>query len=273
MKPGLLALDFDGVVCDGIREMCDSAWLALVKIVDGHGTSRSTVTAPSAEPGAELRARFAALRPAIETGWEMVALLGVLTERPASGDAALREHAQWAAVRDAYVKAHGLSTKTVAETFDDARLRWMEKDEHAWLERHEFYGDMAAWLARILAGGQLVYVISTKRKRFVESLLTWQKIALPSERIIGRAEPKREKWDVLKERAAAHGVAARDVWFVEDRLQTLLDMRRHAADFDARLFLAEWGYIFRDRDPAAARAAGIPVLTLAQATGPFDGWQ
>ena len=26
MKPGLLALDFDGVVCDGIAEMVESLW-------------------------------------------------------------------------------------------------------------------------------------------------------------------------------------------------------------------------------------------------------
>jgi hypothetical protein len=50
-------------------------------------------------------------------------------------------------------------------------------------------------------------------------------------------------------------------------------MRRHAPDLStARLFLAGWGYIFQERDPDASRAAGIPVLSLAQATGPFGGW-
>jgi hypothetical protein len=51
------------------------------------------------------------------------------------------------------------------------------------------------------------------------------------------------------------------------------DLRRHAPDFGAaRLFLADWGYVFRDRDPDAARSARIPVLSLAQMTGPFEGW-
>jgi len=272
MKPGLLALDFDGVVCDGVNEMCDSAHLALVKTFDGHVPSRSTSTAPSPDPGTELRARFAALRPAIETGWEMVTLLGVLMERPASGDAELREHAQWAKVRDEYVRMHGLVQRTVAETFDNARTAWMAKDERAWLERHRFYDGIAPWLKRLIAEGQLVYIISTKNKRFVDSLLAWQQVSLPSERVIGRAEPKREKWEVLKDLAASHGVAAPDVWFVEDRLQTLLDMRRHATEFPARVFLVDWGYVFPERDPAAARAAGIPVLSLRQATGPFEGW-
>src|SRR5262249_55608497 len=34
---------------------------------------------------------------------------------------------------------------------------------------------------------------------------------------------------------------------------------------------ASWGYVF-PRDIAEARAAGIPVLTLAQASGPFAAW-
>ena len=91
--------------------------------------------------------------------------------------------------------------------------------------------------------------------------------------MIGRAEPKREKWDVLRGLAASHRLRTDDVWFVEDRLATLLDLRRHAQDFaNARLFLADWGYVFRDRDPDAARAAGIPVLSLSQMTGSFEGW-
>ena len=32
MTPGLLALDFDGVVCDGIDEMVESAWRTLVEV-------------------------------------------------------------------------------------------------------------------------------------------------------------------------------------------------------------------------------------------------
>jgi hypothetical protein len=117
-------------------------------------------------------------------------------------------------------------------------------------------------------------VLSTKGKPFLDALLAANHVPLPSDCVIGKAEPKREKWDVLRALAASHGVAPADLWFVEDRLATLRDFRRHAPDLtDARLFLADWGYIFRDRDPDAARAAGIPVLSLAQATGPFAGWR
>ncbi len=179
----------------------------------------------------------------------------------------------WAEARDVYIRSHALERPRLAAALDGVRDRWLKEDPRGWLARHRFYDGIAAWLSRLVAERRLVYVLSTKGKPFLDALLAAHDVRLPSARVIGKAEPKREKWDVLRELAASHGVEVGDVWFVEDRLATLLDMRRHAPDLAAaRLFLADWGYVFRDRDPAAARAAGIPVLTLAQATGGFDGW-
>jgi len=262
MTPGLLVLDFDGVVCDGMGEFFESAARALTE-VGGKPIARSS----------GLQARFAALRPVVESGWEMVVLVGVLAESDGSGDTALRDGPAWAHARDAYVRAHGFERVRLTEALDTTREEWLARDERGWLAAHRFYDGMAAWLQRLIADGQLFYILSTKDKRFLERLLLAHKVPLRGDRIIGKAEPKREKWDVLRELAGAHGVTPGTAWFVEDRLATLVDMRRHAPDLaGARLFLADWGYIFRDRDPAAARAAGMAVLSLAQATGPFDGW-
>jgi phosphoglycolate phosphatase-like HAD superfamily hydrolase len=262
MTPGLLVLDFDGVVCDGMGEFFESSARALAD-VRGKPVARS----------AELQARFAALRPVVESGWEMVVLCGVLTESDGGDDAKLRDPAGWAAARDAYVRAHGLERLRLTTALDTSRDRWLAQDERGWLAAHRFFEGVAEWLQRLIAAGQLFYILSTKDKRFLDRLVLAHRVPLRSDRIIGKAEPKREKWDVLRELASAHGLSAPDVWFVEDRLATLVDMRRHAPDLStARLFLAGWGYIFQERDPDASRAAGIPVLSLAQATGPFGGW-
>ena len=57
MTPGLLVLDFDGVVCDGMGEFFESAARALTE-VGGKPIARSS----------GLQARFAALRPVVESG-------------------------------------------------------------------------------------------------------------------------------------------------------------------------------------------------------------
>ncbi len=85
MTPRLLVLDFDGVVCDGIDEMAESSWRALAEV-----TGRELPAARRAE----LQQRFATLRPVVESGWEMVALVGVLSERASATDAALHDGAQ-----------------------------------------------------------------------------------------------------------------------------------------------------------------------------------
>jgi phosphoglycolate phosphatase-like HAD superfamily hydrolase len=259
VTPRLLALDFDGVVCDGMDEFFESSRRALVDV-----TGR--------EVPKGLRDRFAALRPIVESGWEMVVLVGALSERPAAADAELGDSRRWAAARDAYLGQHGLDRPGLTIALDAVRERWLAQDRGGWLEQHRFYPGVASWMTRLAADGQLLYVLSTKGKPFLDALLAWQGVRLPPERVIGKAEPKREKWEVLRELAASHGVAAGDLWFVEDRLPTLLDFRHDADDFAARLFLADWGYIFPDRDPGAARAAGLPVLSLAQMTGPFERW-
>ncbi|HEV8143409.1 MAG TPA: HAD family hydrolase, partial [Methylomirabilota bacterium] len=109
MTPGLLALDFDGVVCDGIDEMVESSWRTLEEVRARPIPSSRRV---------ELHARFADLRPAIESGWEMVVLLGVLSENPAVEDVGLRDGTRWVKVRDGYLRAHTLTPAPIATAFD-----------------------------------------------------------------------------------------------------------------------------------------------------------
>jgi phosphoglycolate phosphatase-like HAD superfamily hydrolase len=264
VTPGLLVLDFDGVVCDGMDEFFETSSRTLAELT-GQPLPESR--------RAELRARFAALRPIVESGWEMAVLLGVLADGAPADDAALREPERWADARDAYLRTHALPRANVAAAFDDVRVRWIDRDLPDWLGHHRFYPGVAAWLTGLAAARFPVYVLSTKGKPFLDALLAAHGVPLPSERVIGKAEPRRDKWDVLRDLAAEHAVPIADLWFVEDRLPTLLDLRRRAPDLaTARLFLADWGYVFPDQDTAAARAAGIPVLTLDRVTGPFPLW-
>jgi hypothetical protein len=62
------------------------------------------------------------------------------------------------------------------------------------------------------------------------------------------------------------------LWFVEDRLETLLCVRRHRDLDDVRTFLATWGYnTVRTRDVARA-SPGIELLSLSEFAGGFSRW-
>ena len=264
-RPALLVLDFDGVVCDGMEEFFESSWRGWqsLKIQELPLSRRS-----------ELHDRFARLRPVVEAGWEMVLLMGILATTPPTQDAALQDHEHWARTRDAFRRACGQPQETLFAALEGARDAWVASDRDGWLRCHRFYPGIADWLRRLVGQGPPVYILSTKHKRFLDDLISWQGVPLPDERVMGRATPRKAKWDVIREVAARHGLptGGAGVWFVEDRLETLLEFRSAAADLGAaRLFLAEWGYVF-PRDVARAHTLGVASLALAAATGPFEGW-
>jgi len=102
--PRVLALDFDGVICDGMPEYFESSLRA-------HRLSFGETPDPGGRE--ELFGRFKVLRPAVETGWEMVVLVDMLTERDPSGDRELRE--RWASVRDGWVSRKAIEPKKLAD--------------------------------------------------------------------------------------------------------------------------------------------------------------
>ncbi len=263
--PDLLVLDFDGVVCDGMEEFFESAWRAWQRL-DGDRL-------PVARRG-ELGARFAKLRPVVEAGWEMALLPALLATTDSSRDAELADAARWPAIRDAWVRDQSIAPQRLADALDAARDAWRCEDHDGWLRRHRFYPGITDWLTDLVARGPLLYILSTKDKRFLDDLFVWQNVPLPTDRIVGKATPRRAKWEVIEELVARHTLprGGAGVWFVEDRLATLIDVQSAAPHLGAaRLFLAEWGYVFPD-DGDRARAHAITPLTLVQAVGPFEGW-
>ncbi len=66
--PTILALDFDGVICDGLIEYFQTAWRTYCQIWKPVETV----------PDPDLALSFYRVRPAIETGWEMPLLIRAL---------------------------------------------------------------------------------------------------------------------------------------------------------------------------------------------------
>jgi len=98
--PDILALDFDGVLCDGMGEYFE--------------TSRRTYAKAWPEappPGEDLLPAFRRLRPVIMTGWEMPLLLRAIGQRRSESDI-LRD---WADVRDEEVASGPRSRDQLAQ--------------------------------------------------------------------------------------------------------------------------------------------------------------
>jgi phosphoglycolate phosphatase-like HAD superfamily hydrolase len=262
--PVILALDFDGVVCDGRPEYFETAWQAYVAA----WPQPLTTTRPAA-----VAERFSALRPLIESGWEMPLMIHALL---AGVDArALESRHGWLETAPGLMKSAGVSAEVLGRALNRVRDEWFARDPADWLSHHRFYPGVAARLVSLLDGPTQAVIVTTKTERFARSLLIGADPRLSALSVIGR-EPGQPvpKPAILRRLADGHGLGAdaAGVWFVEDMLETLEATAKRADVGGVRLFLADWGYN-TPADRARVAAGGrIALLSLQRFAAPLDDW-
>jgi phosphoglycolate phosphatase-like HAD superfamily hydrolase len=262
--PALLALDFDSVVCDGRSEYFETAWQAYVAawprpLTQGRPTA--------------IAERFSALRPLIESGWEMPLLVHALL---AGTDAsALKDRHGWLRAAPALLKDAGVTPEALGRALNRVRDEWFARDPAGWLSHHRFYPNVVPTLLARLTGPTRLVIVTTKAERFVRALLAGPHPRLSAVRVIGR-EPGRPvpKPDILRRLADEQelGSEAAGVWFVEDMIETLEATASRADLAGARLFLAAWGYNTADDRARVTRGGRITLLSPEQFARPLDDW-
>ena len=257
--PKMLALDFDGVICNSVYEGLLSAWRVL----------RDLGAAPGDGPSPEVKATYARLRPALEIGWEFpVMLLAVLDGVPE--DALLPEfQTKWCRQ---VLEKHRLDRKDLTRRFDATRDVWIGSDLDGWLGVQHFYAGIAARLRALSGSPVQVFVITTKEGKYAQLLLERNGVSLPADRVWGK-ERARPKADLLKTLHRDMAVPTRDIWFVEDRLKTLQSVERQADLGEVSLFLATWGYNTPAEQAEAGADPRIHPLTLAQFCADLPAWR
>jgi phosphoglycolate phosphatase-like HAD superfamily hydrolase len=259
--PDVLALDFDGVLCDGMREYFEAS-----------RRTHARVWPEEPGPSDTLFTIFARLRPVIMTGWEMPILLRALTggwreQNIATG---------WVRVRDELVAtAPGLRGPALVEaltrTLDNVRRDWIAADPGGWLESNAPYCSLTELRAIVGAPGEAV-LVTTKEGEFAKRILDQWGVRLAG---IEGKESGTHKCENLRALITA-GTKVRGrrprLWFVEDRLETLQHVTTHQDLADVQLFLAAWGYNTPETRAIAGRDARIHVLALDRFRLGPDTW-
>jgi len=258
--PTLLALDFDGVLCDGLVEYFQTAWVAYCKLFDVTDT----------QPPTGLAERFYPLRPVIETGWEMPLLIRALQQ--GVEDAAVLDH--WSSIVQDMLQDTGLDREDAMAQVDGTRDRWIQTDLDGWLSLHRFYPGVIEWLQGAIAAGVYPTIISTKEGRFIRSLLGQAGVELSPTQIIGKEiqQPKTKTLHQLLLSPPAEVGASPHIWFIEDRFKTLEKVTAHPDLTEVRLFLADWGYNTPSEKDQARRDSRIHLLSLSQLVREFSAW-
>jgi len=259
-NPDSIALDFDGVLCNGLAEYFQTAWKTYQRYWD----------LPPSLPTASVQARFVRLRPVIEIGWEMPVLVKALE----LGIAEAEILQNWVAVRDRLVADEKIDPPHLALALDTLRDEWITQDLASWLALHEFYPGVVDRLHQWEALGVDWWVITTKEGRFAQRLLAQAGLELNADRLFGK-EVARPKYQTLRklrhDRKVGHRL--RHIWFVEDRLKTLEAIEREPDLDDIGLFFADWGYSTpREQTSVQLNSSRIRSLSLTQFCGELPGW-
>ena len=255
--PNIIALDFDGVLCNGLIEYFQTAW-----------RTYSQIWQLSDEiPSNDLVEKFYRLRPVIEIGWEMPVLIRALIL--GIGEEAIFQ--EWQAIAEKIIFEENLAGAEISGCLDRTRDEWIAKDLEGWLSLHQFYPGVVERLRELMVSEVKPVIVTTKEGRFVRSLLEKEGVNLPEVDIIGK-ESKCRKYETLRILLAELG-AGTTIWFVEDRLKTLLSVQKQLDLKEVELFLADWGYNTQKERDSVAQYPPIHLLSSAQFCQDFSKWK
>lgn len=253
----LLALDFDGVLCDGMLEYWEVSWRTYCKF-----WLNSEIAAPT-----DIAPTFYQLRPVVETGWEMPVLVKAILD----GFSTSEILTNWSTIAEQIIANSSTNPHQLSTGLDAIRDRWIERDLNSWLALHRFYPGVIPRLQQLVKESTLCFIITTKEARFTAQLLADAGIDFPRDRIFGK-EVKCPKYQTLQELAEKYQVDFSHIHFVEDRLKTLISVKDQIHLSSVNLYLADWGYNTASDRAIADRDPRIHLLSLEQFANAVSSW-
>jgi len=234
----MLAVDFDGVVCDALVECAAVTWFAphpevdvadqpIERLIGDIPPSFRDVFATVRNYSRLLDHFMVALYPAAEQVVDQVSFDAAFAAIPPAQLTHLVTNA--GAIRD----------------------RWRTTQTERWLDLHTLYPGIDTLLRR--HAGKVV-VVTAKDETSVWDILGHHRLADTVSDVVGECA---DKPTALRQLSARHGVDLTEVTFIDDNVSNA----RRVGAIGARAYWARWGY-HTPEHAARAHAAGLPPLDL-----------
>ncbi len=229
-KKKILFLDFDGVLCDSAGETGRCAWLA-GSIVWENWRGEDV-------PKIYLN-KFKKLRPLIETGYQSIALMKLISENYT--ETFIKQ--QFHFMMEQVFTSISLNKKALINLFEKIRYDWMKVNPENWLSWHKLYSCSKDIIKAGKDYYKEVYIVSTKHKKFIEKILNFFEIDFEPGNILG-IESGKNKIEIVENILAQIKKSPKDSILIDDYIDTLYSFAAHDSLKEMKLYLASWGYIF-----------------------------
>jgi hypothetical protein len=256
----VLALDFDGVVCDSEPESSISGWK--------HAVALWPEVFDDETQYARVLEGLKRTRPVVETGFENTLLARCILEETHSTDDIIND---WGAIMPTLMERWALDRAEMVRGYGAIRDDWMAADLESWLEPNLIYPGVGEAVRLAETSPDVsVFVVTTKQARFASAIMSRKaNIDIPSERLFSQTVSGVPKTEVLLALQADAAPGARLV-FVEDKMSTLETVCARDGLEKWELFLVDWGYNTeeeRARARANPRIRVVDVETFAETLG------
>ena len=262
MNTNVIALDFDGVICDSAAECVVSAYGAYVEARGGRFDPMASDTPDYFRDG------FYRMRPLIRDGRDYVMIMHLLDIGVEIGSQEEFDRALETRLPD-LLGLFGVEDGPGLEAaFQNYRAGFRARDQVGWMDRNPLYDGMAEALSRRRGNLDGVFVTTSKPSAVAQEILEHNGFHLPEGHVlgkdmVGRSPDKNVHMRLVTE---ATGLSYSDIHFVDDQVAHL----ESAMKLGVNCCLASYGYT-TEKQVAKAQGLGIRVLEEAELAGWMGG--
>lgn len=258
MAAHILALDFDGVICDSAGECLFTSYSYYAPIA-------GLAPAPHLDEISEsLRKKFYRIRPFIRDGKDYMLILyfitkGIPIEIQEDFDQGSLEH-----LNRVCQEVGAADAKELEEFFQRQRRDIRARDETAWLGLNPLYRKLEEGLLACQDLFDQIYVTTSKPTDAVVKILAHHRIPLPENHIYGydKVQKDRGKNGHLNKVRELTKAPFEKIHLVDDQISHL----KAARQLGANCYHAGWGYT-TEQQQEEANAAGITSLNQETMAG------
>ncbi len=240
----IYAFDFDGVICDSAVETSITGWKAARGIWEDMNTSP-----PLLLPSQNQIDQFKEVRPLLETGYEAILIMRLLHLGKQVNELC-KDYEQ---IINDLVQREDLQPESLKTLFGETRDYWIRTNEQEWLAMNPLFPTVTNKLGTL---PNTPTIITTKQERFVSLILQSNGIQLEQDKIFGmdRQMSKQESLLMLIDKHPNQKIV-----FIEDRVQTLIEILQNSKLSTITLQLVSWGYNTKEQR-VLAHDHGIEVI-------------
>lgn len=245
----LLALDFDGVIVDSIKECLVNGLNAYTRFAGGTPVERYK--------DFDIRWLTAArrLRNFIRNGEDYVFIAHAL-----AGDEKIENQAAF----DAFLEQNQALRGIFIDLMFQQRLDFSARTPLLWATLNPLYAGMLSFLQNYPAKDNL-FIITSKKLLFVEKILTAYQLVLPQPNVMDTSGAGKRQ--LIEQILQTRNLNPHNFYFIDDQIDTLIKIQPAGV----HLFLASWGYN-NEKQGKIAEEHAIPVITLEMFYERFGGF-